>query len=198
MIARPVLREDFAVYHLHGEGNILLSDTESFALEGGAITPVLSMIDGKRTRAEIVASLAGQVPAEDVSHTRDYLAQMGHLREADAQAAPEEALFWSSLGIDTRSARDRAAAYPISVIGLGKTNPEIAASWLGSMGLQIAPQGTEGAVALVLADDYLDPQLEPLNRHFQTKRMAWLLVRAAGLKPLVGPLFVPGTTGCWE
>jgi len=198
MIARPVLREDFAVYHLHGEGNILLSDTESFALEGGAITPVLSMIDGKRTRAEIVASLAGQVPAEDVSHTLDYLAQMGHLREADAQAAPEEALFWSSLGIDTRSARDRAAAYPISVIGLGKTNPEIAASWLGSMGLQIAPQGTEGAVALVLADDYLDPQLEPLNRHFQTKRMAWLLVRAAGLKPLVGPLFVPGTTGCWE
>lgn len=198
MIARPVLREDFAVYLLHGEGNILLSDSESFALEGGVISPVLSLIDGRRTRAEIVASLAGQIAPEEVSQTLDYLAQMGHVREADADAAPDEALFWSSVGIDTRIARDRAAAFPIQVVTLGETDPAAVTTWLGSMGLQVASEGTDGAVGLVLADDYLDPRLAEWNGYFHAQGKPWLLVRPAGLKPLVGPLFVPGATGCWE
>ncbi|MBS1302061.1 TOMM precursor leader peptide-binding protein [Loktanella sp. SALINAS62] len=197
MMSRPILREDFAAYSLYGEGNVLLSDTESFALEGRAIGPVLQLLDGTRTSDQIVATLAGQLSADDVTYTLEYLAKAGHLREADIEANTDDAVFWSSVGLDTRVARDQAQSLPVEVHATGGADGAAADGWLRSMGLIVAAPGQPGRVALVVARDYLDPELDALNKHFQTRGMAWLLVRPTGLTPLLGPLFVPGVTGCW-
>jgi oxazoline/thiazoline synthase len=49
-----------------------------------------------------------------------------------------------------------------------------------------------------VADDYLDPALGERNRTALAAGTPWLLVRPGGAESWVGPVFVPGETGCWR
>ncbi|MES2673634.1 MAG: TOMM precursor leader peptide-binding protein [Pseudomonadota bacterium] len=45
------------------------------------------------------------------------------------------------------------------------------------------------SVAIVIAGDLLDPRLPQLNREFKEKKINWLLIKATGQAPSIGPLF---------
>lgn len=53
-------------------------------------------------------------------------------------------------------------------------------------------------VALVVVEDYLDPGLSELNAARLRSGGRWMLAKTAGTSLWLGPLFVPGETGCWE
>jgi bacteriocin biosynthesis cyclodehydratase domain-containing protein len=55
-----------------------------------------------------------------------------------------------------------------------------------------------GDITVVLADDYLRPELESINRRALRARRPWVLVKTGGDVAWIGPLFVPGETCCWK
>ena len=58
--------------------------------------------------------------------------------------------------------------------------------------------GESGHLGVVLTDDYLRPGLQEYNRQALADGRPWLLVKPVGCQLWVGPVFQPGTTGCWE
>ena len=54
-------------------------------------------------------------------------------------------------------------------------------------------------VNLVVVDDYLDPRLEKIDKHFKVINQPWLLLKLSGERSLIGPLF-SGQIGkpCWH
>jgi ribosomal protein S12 methylthiotransferase accessory factor len=52
-------------------------------------------------------------------------------------------------------------------------------------------------LAVVPVDDYLHPELGNVNRLFLDRGQPWMLLKPVGAVPWLGPIFVPGTTGCW-
>jgi ribosomal protein S12 methylthiotransferase accessory factor len=52
-------------------------------------------------------------------------------------------------------------------------------------------------LSIVLAMDYLDPQLEHVNREALAAGRPWMLARPRGTIVWIGPVFVPGRGPCW-
>jgi ribosomal protein S12 methylthiotransferase accessory factor len=50
---------------------------------------------------------------------------------------------------------------------------------------------------LVVADDYLDPALESVNRQALADHQSWILAKIVGEQVWLGPLFIPNETACW-
>lgn len=61
--------------------------------------------------------------------------------------------------------------------------------------LETDPKADDAAI--VLAADYLDPQLEEVNRQALQRGRPWMLVRPRETTVWVGPVFVPGRGPCW-
>jgi oxazoline/thiazoline synthase len=55
----------------------------------------------------------------------------------------------------------------------------------------------DGEPSIVLATDYLDPQLETVNREALGSGLPWMLARPRGTIVWIGPVFVPGRGPCW-
>lgn len=58
-----------------------------------------------------------------------------------------------------------------------------------------AEQGDEPQI--VVAADYLDPQLEEVNRNALQTGRPWMLARPRGTIVWMGPVFIPGRGPCW-
>ena len=55
-----------------------------------------------------------------------------------------------------------------------------------------------GEVPIVLAADYLDPQLATVNAEALQSGRPWMLARPRGPVVWIGPVFVPGRGPCWQ
>ena len=54
-----------------------------------------------------------------------------------------------------------------------------------------------GDFLVVSTDDYLQPGLETINDEALRLGRPWMLVKPIGFTPWIGPIFVPGSSGCW-
>ena len=57
--------------------------------------------------------------------------------------------------------------------------------------------GGESALTVVATDGYLRSELRVCNEEALRNGQPWLLVKPVGRCVWLGPLFVPGKTGCW-
>ncbi len=53
-------------------------------------------------------------------------------------------------------------------------------------------------LTVVVVDHYLRPQIDAFNNVALASDLPWLLVKPHGCQLWLGPLFRPGTTGCWK
>ncbi len=58
--------------------------------------------------------------------------------------------------------------------------------------------GEEGELGVVLTDDYLRKELQLYNQEALRSGRPWILIKPVGGRILIGPMFYPGSTGCWE
>ena len=63
--------------------------------------------------------------------------------------------------------------------------------------LEAEPANADGEPSIVLAADYLDPQLETVNAEALETGRPWMLARPRGTIVWIGPVFVPGRGPCW-
>ncbi len=216
--ARPCLKPWYRVAQTDGR-LILEYGQGKVVLEGRAVDklfPVLlPLVDGTRTVEEISQSLGdGARPA--VTNALSTLAEQGLLMDGPAlpsgvpSPSAQTAKYLAATGADGRSvaeagdALDRVSA---AVVGSGPLAEETARQ-LGHAGLSSpplldwgpGPGDLEGLELVVVAPDPSElPKLQDWNRLAIRIRQPWLQVLPFdGRIAVVGPLYVPDETCCYE
>ncbi len=89
----------------------------------------------------------------------------------------------------------------VSVTSFGDVPTEPLILALESLGIQVrSSQSHQGlkSLAVVLTNDYLQPNLRDFNQAAVDANQPWVLVKPVGVELWIGPIFNPGRTGCWQ
>jgi oxazoline/thiazoline synthase len=186
---RPLLRPDLRAVVVGGEQVVLFSERAHVRLKGGPVADVLPLVDGVRAPEDVVALLDGRVAPEEVYYTLLELERRGYLVEADDVPRERVALL-AALGVSPAEIRDER----VRITAVRPVSAEPLLDALAELGVGV---DTEAPLHVVLADDYLREELEEENLDALATGRRWLVAKPVGTVLWVGPLFVPGETGCW-
>ena len=196
MIHYPVIKAKYHVVQVPDEGVYLMSENEKHILEGDTMLQVVPLLNGQRTWADIVAQLAPVLGQEAVSYGIDLLLQNGHVEESASEAWRAFQIYWTELGLTGEAATRLLQTTNVHVQPLGQVDPRGVLQGLAAFGFPCDPH-RPASITLALVDDYEHPGLATLNVHMLAHGAPWLLMKANGLTPLVGPFFRPGQGPCW-
>jgi ribosomal protein S12 methylthiotransferase accessory factor len=187
------------------EGVAVLAGQHSRILTARAHRLVAPHLDGSATLDALVERLGAELSAAEVCFVVEQLTQAGLVVTGERLPEPHRA--WEATGLQPAAiGRLHHARVQISTIGAvaGRVVEEVARQLHDLPGLADRPDqggdaGMETApVRVVIAEDYLHPQLAAVNAESLAGSRPWLLLKPAGAQPWVGPFFRPGATGCWE
>ena len=175
-------------------GVVVQSERSPRLLRGAVFYLLAPFLDGQHTIEEITASLHGQVPDLAVRYAFKRLEQWGYIVPAAPSVPSEQAAFWDLLDRDPQETTKRLQDTAVSLVSFGSIDPTPFESILTSLGMSVRD---DGQYTVVLTDDYLRDGLDGLNRAYMTQGRPWLLCKPVGTELWLGPLFLPGQTGCW-
>lgn len=177
---------------------LLLSERGSFLLRGHLYQRLIALVDGQSTVDEIVNQLwlSEKFPLTEIYYTLMEMERNGYLAEGTVSLPSNFIIFCEHLGIDCHIAYDRLQTTKVGIRSFCSNLPtsELKTA-LESLHLQIEE---EGAVKIILTDDYLKDGLARFNEKALTLSRPWMLVKPVGTILWIGPIFVPGKTGCWQ
>ena len=194
MLTRPSFKPHLRVV-VDANGVFLLSERGETLLTGEPERLVASLVDGRRTTDELIEALAGSLSEAEVYYALLRLEQEGYVHEAAPRLAPAQEAYWSAAGLCPRTAQERLRSARLQVKALGSLETAPFVEALSALGLAV---GEAPGLPVVLAEDYLHPELEALNQRALEEHQPWLLIKPVGAVVWIGPLFRPGTTGCWR
>jgi len=193
MLTRPRFGPHYQVEVVPGEGVFLVSDGRHTLLRGRLYELVAPCLDGRTTGEEVCGRLRGRASPAEVYYALGQLERKGYLCDGDGGLPPGQAALWSAQAVPPAAAARRLAGRPVGVRGLG-TDVGPFVDLLRSLHVTVAEGGPPD---VVLTDSYLRDDLGELNAAALKTGRPWLLARPGGRQVWVGPLFRPGTTGCW-
>jgi ribosomal protein S12 methylthiotransferase accessory factor len=193
MFRRPRFKPHLRVQVVPGDGVFLLSERHQVVLQGRLYEQVAPCLDGRTVEA-ICEQLRDRVAPERVFYTLAQLEKRHYLSEAEDGRPEPEAALWGELQVEVGDAARRLAETPVEVRAVGATSAEPLRELLQSLGVRTAG---EPVLTVVEADSYLRDELRAVNEEALRAGRPWLLVNPVGRWVWLGPLFVPGKTGCW-
>jgi oxazoline/thiazoline synthase len=176
-------------------GLFLLSEGRHAWIPDPLYGALARLLDGAHDVEEIFAALSSSYPVERVFAALDDLRASGYLAEGGTAETRPALAFWEHLGVLPSLARSRLDATSVLAIQFGDIDLEPLGACLRSQGLKLLPGGD---VTVVVTDDYLRSELAMWNARSLISRKPWLLLKPIGIETWIGPMFVPGQTGCWE
>jgi ribosomal protein S12 methylthiotransferase accessory factor len=201
----------FEVRTLDERRLLLLSEDRSVLLTGKLYVLIAPYLDGSRTREEIVAAVRSTTaaPPDRIELAMSTLLGKQYATPVAPGVPAARAAFWTELGVDPVVAEKRLRGTRVAVRALGLAAGADGAAAdhlvaaLGEAGFAVSAK-TDAAditddaeLAIVLVDDYLDPQLDALNREMRRSGQRWLPLKAAGRVAWLGPIFQPAEGPCW-
>ncbi len=202
MLKRPKLKSCFRYFHfetLDSKNLLLLSERNSFLLTGRVNQLIMPLIDGYHTVNEIVDLVNDKVSATDVYYALMLMEQKGYIVESNDTLPSNLTIFCEHLNIAPAIAYRRLEATKVGIKTFGSNLPNFEfKTALESMQIQVTDQGDAGDIEVVLTDDYLQKGLESFNEKALHLSRSWMLVKPSGTIVWMGPIFVPGKTGCWH
>jgi ribosomal protein S12 methylthiotransferase accessory factor len=192
MFRRPRFKPHLHVEVVPGEGVFLLSELKQTALQGRLYELVAPCLDGRPVE-QICAQLRGQVSGAQVFYTLNQLDHKGYLAESDDTVPSQQAALWALQDVDAAAA-GRLAQASVAVRAVGDLDPQPFCRLLEALGARLAE---DAALTVVLTDGYLRGELHQHNAAALASGRPWLLVKPTGRVVWIGPVFVPGKTGCW-
>lgn len=197
MLDIPVFKRNLVI-HPVGDRLLFLLDEHHHIVFRGPIYPhIARLANGRRSWNDLVSELGAFFPLPDILMRLDQMVKKGYLVEKQPDFPDSEAAWWDYLGVSPATARTRLAECPVELHCYGDLlDGEASAAQMKSYGFNLVDTG--GAVHLVLTDDYLRPELAELNRRVLDGKRPWLLAKPCGVSLWLGPLFIPGHTGCWQ
>ena len=195
MLSRPRLKGGFQAVSLPPRQVFLLDERRPVVLEGAVFQGLLPLLDGTRSVPEIAGAMEGRAGLHDVLLALAQLEQRGCVAEGDAGGRPgHRVAFLDSIAPGSPSL-ERLEAVHIGVRDVDGLRAEVLKEAVRANGLAVSDPAD---VLVVLADDYLRPALEDVNEEALSRGRPWMLAKPVGMVPWVGPIFVPGRTGCWS
>ncbi|WP_066375888.1 TOMM precursor leader peptide-binding protein [Herbidospora mongoliensis] len=194
MDARPGFRRHFRVEVIEGEGVFLVSERDLHLLTGRSIEAVAGLLDGKHTVSDIVAAVESEIPPEHVYFALHQLQERGLLVDVTQDLDRGTAAYWEMTGLQGEAAAEGVRTGRAEVVTVGDVSGELLRELLAAEGVEPG----EGALTVVLTDDYLRDELAEINRTHLKEGRPWLLARPVGPVLWVGPVFQPGESGCWR
>jgi bacteriocin biosynthesis cyclodehydratase domain-containing protein len=192
---QPRLKHCFRWEIVPSEGVFLRSEKEHFLLRGDAYIQLAPLLDGQHTLEEIADILQYRLSAPEVFYLLERLRSKGYIADANPCVPAERAAFWEMLNLAPEESEKRLQEVTVSVVSFGEVGSEPFKAMLASLGVKIAESGE---LCVVLAEDYLQEYLEAFNQEALNGNRPWMLVKPVGIEMWVGPIFIPGKTGCWE
>ncbi|MEK8019338.1 MAG: TOMM precursor leader peptide-binding protein, partial [Candidatus Parabeggiatoa sp.] len=192
---KPQLKHCFHVEIIEAEGVFLLSENQSALLKGHLYQHLVPLINGQHTVDNIVDLMHEQASAAEVYYALMLMEQKGYLVESDEHLPTAVAAFYETLNVDTTAVVRKLQQTKVVVRAIGTVSAEPLIAILESLSIQV--QG-EGELEVILTDDYLQNDLQTLNQKALQSQRPWMLIKPVGTLIWIGPLFLPGKTGCWE
>lgn len=201
MLKNPRLKYCFHAEFLDEKNVLLTSEKENVLLSGELYNQVLSEIqhNGLPTE-ELAARLKGKASVFDIYFAVDALEEKGYITEAAPSMPKETCAYWNTQGIEVNTLLKVLEEKPVTIEAVGPLNTDAFLQAFGVIGIKIGAikTGEPGALRVVITDSYERDELREINqRALETKR-PWMLVKPNGVEIWVGPIFLPGDTGCWD
>ncbi len=196
MINIPVFKEHLQPSVIPDEGVLVFSEDGATVLYGTLYNKIVPLIDGVRSADDIAETLSGEIDAARVYYALMLLEKKGLIAEQEPVTKPGQAGFWHGLGLSPSSAEAALRASKVRVLALGKTNPEPLLFSLADLAVTRTTDESESTFDIVLTDDYLLDDLTGIALSARKAGRPLMLFRPAGFEIWIGPLFVPGETGC--
>jgi len=207
----PLLAPSLTLERLGEDGAVLLGDREHVLLGERSLVEVAYLVDGRRTKSELLEAAGRKVGDLQALAAVHQLEQSGRLVTAPRGAVREETAFWHALGAELPEALERLQDARIRVEVTGRHDPVTVAELcqaLRDAGLQpasdveVSPSASPAQragreVEVRLVGDYLDPELDGVNRRKLQAGTWWCPTHPLGAVGWVGPLFGPGPGPCW-
>lgn len=193
MLKCPQFKPHVQVEIRRGDGVFLLTEMQQTLLQGRVYEAVAPLLDGRPVEA-VCRELAGWVPPTHVFYALNRLEQSGVLCECDQTQRNGVAAFWTLQGIDPQVAEQNLCSSTVSIASVG-IEAEGLTEQLNRIGVHVA---ADAELQIVVTDHYLRPEIAAINRQALDRGQRWLLVKPVGVNLWVGPLFIPGRTGCWN
>jgi bacteriocin biosynthesis cyclodehydratase domain-containing protein len=197
MLKIPAFKSHLHVEVIPGQGVLLLSEDGARALHGKLYELIAPLVDGARSCDDIVDTLSDRADAARIYYALGLLERNGHTAEATPHVDRATAAFWHGLGMDAGAACDAIASKSVRIRAVGSASISSLGASLEELGVTLAAGGTP-ELEVVVTDDYLRADLLRLNAQALASGRPWLLVKTVGHEPWIGPLFVPGETGCFH
>lgn len=196
MIKRPKFKDKYVVEIIPGDGTFLLSESGNYIVYGAAVEAVSTLLDGTRTRDEVVSTLEHSFGGDEVQAAISMLEREGHLQDQpEYDVSVELSAFWSELGVEISNLPKLLASVRVHVVGIGAADPERLTRRLRALGFTT---GDQPNFIFVACDDYEHPDIADINRLCLDKKIPWIIFKPTGVNIWVGPIFVPGRTACWS
>jgi ribosomal protein S12 methylthiotransferase accessory factor len=202
---RPCIKSHFSVEIVEPKHVYLLSEHASHALTGRLYCAIVPFLNGQYTVEEIHSLLSEAVSGDHIDHVIDRLRRLGFLSDAVDGMPPGGAAFWSELGFEPGRVEPWLRQSKITLRAIGDVDAVPFAALLSKAGLTVddgTPRKRNGSASLtldvVVTDDYLRPELADINRAALKAGRPWMIVKPVGSVVWLGPVFMPGKTGCWQ
>ena len=190
-------------------GCFIMDETGRKTVTPGPAAALLGLISRDQGNEDtLLGALEDRFPAEQVYYALIQLEKHGVIVAAPAEPDSPAGLFRAKMRGQDRTGYPSSptAVMTVRVLAVGGADSSadaLAASLARSEILRVdcvpnwrAEEMAADAVYLAVTSDYLEPELEEFGRLAHERGLRWLPVKPRGVIPSMGPLFVPGETGC--
>jgi oxazoline/thiazoline synthase len=188
------IKSHWTVNRAKNDTFILFSEQGTQFLSGPLMARVLPLLDGTRTLTSLTSEIAGEFSEDEVKSAIESLRDDGFLSSTSTMARAEAA-FWELEGTELESIHARHLTAIATVASIEQHSPTQISDGLRALGVAVT---NDAPFQVILARDYLAPELGTLNRDALRSNRPWMLVRPWGRQHWLGPIFVPGQTACWQ
>lgn len=182
---------------LDDENVLLISETDKTLLSGRLYNLILKKIQQNDISVnELIENLENAYSIFEIYHAINILEKEGFITETAPLSMPREVCaYWNSQGIEVNSLLSVLQDKTVEIQTIGSLTKDVFFRAFDEIGLK---RDETGVLKLVITDDYERKELRKINIEAIRTKQPWLLAKPVGAELWMGPLFIPGKTGCWE
>lgn len=200
MVEKPRLKYCYRAEFLDEENILLVSEKDKTLLSGRLYNLVLHKIQqNSPSLNELIEHLKESYSIFEIYHVIDILEKEGYITETAPSSLPVEiCAYWNTQGIEINTLLTVLQNKTVDIETIGPLTQEIFLQAFDEIGLKTDRRDKAGELKLVITDDYQQEKLRQINLDAIKIKQPWMLVKPVGTQLWIGPIFIPGQTGCYE
>lgn len=196
MLQNPRLKYSYSAEFLDDKNVLLASEIDNILFTGREHILVLSEICSRGVSMdELVVKLDGKLSMLEVYYVISDLEKRGYITEAVPSLPQEACAYWNNMGIEVNTLLEVLQDKAVGIQCLGPVPGNFFHEAFAAVGIKTS--GT-GVLNVIITNDYQRKELRGINRESLESKQPWMLVKPCGVECWLGPVFLPGKTGCWE